>query len=113
MSIREKNNNVYFSSKPKKTKNAERPRPSEYNLPLVLTDATRDPPRTFQRDNLLGTGGFAKVFQVTDASTGVNYADKVISNKAMFARRNSAKHKVEREISLHRKMKHENIVTFH
>eukprot|EP00092_Neocalanus_flemingeri_P019813 GFUD01021463.1.p1 GENE.GFUD01021463.1~~GFUD01021463.1.p1 ORF type:complete len:609 (-),score=163.29 GFUD01021463.1:98-1924(-) len=114
MSNLEKNNNVYSSRKPKTTssKNAERPRPSEYNLPLVLTDATRDPPRTFQRGNLLGTGGFAKVFQVTDASTGVNYADKVIS-KAMFARRNSAKHKVEREISLHRKMKHENIVSFH
>ena len=92
--------------------NSVKPRSSEYNLPLVLTDFTRSPPRTFQRGNLLGTGGFAKVFQIQDESSRENYADKVIS-KAMFVRKKSTKQKVEREIYLHRKMKHENVITFH
>ena len=113
MSNHEKNNNVVSSkSKTTSSKNAERPRADEYDLPLVLIDSTTDPPRKFHLGHLLGTGGFAKVFQVTEELTRETFADKVIS-KAMFARRNSAKHKVEREISLHRKMKHENIVIFH
>ena len=96
MSEQEKNNNVVSSkTKNSSSKHNERPRSSEYNLPLVLTDNTRDPPRTFQRGNLLGTGGFAKVFAVKDDGTGLTYADKVIS-KAMFIRRKSAKHKVEK-----------------
>jgi len=116
MSGEKNNNHGTVTTKPKttavSTRNAERPRSNEYNLPLVLTDSTRDPPLCFERGNLLGTGGFAKVFQVTDMETGVRYADKVIS-KAMFARRNSAKQKVEREIAIHHKMRHENIVIFH
>ena len=92
--------------------NSVKPRSSEYNLPLVLTDFTRSPPKSFHRGNLLGTGGFAKVFQVQDDSTGISYADKVIS-KSMFVRKKSTKQKVEREIYLHRKMKHENVITFH
>jgi len=52
------------------------------------------------------------VFAVKDDGTGLTYADKVIS-KAMFIRRKSAKHKVEKEITIHRKMRHENIITFH
>ena len=60
----------------------------------------------------MGTGGFAKVFLVKDEFSSKSFADKVIS-KAMFKRRNSAKQKVEREISIHRKMKHVNVITFH
>ena len=93
-------------------KQAEKPRDSEYNLPTLLTDFSRDPPRNFQRGNLLGTGGFAKVFLVRDEATRKSYADKVIS-KAIFQRKNNSKKKVEREISIHRKMQHVNVITFH
>ena len=96
----------------RKSKHTEKPRDSEYNLPTLLTDSSRKPSRNFQRGNLLGTGGFAKVFLVTDEATRRSYADKVIS-KAIFQSRSSSKKKVEREISIHRKMKHVNIITFH
>ena len=58
---------------------AIKPRDSEYNLPTLLTDISRDPPRNFQRGNLLGTGGFAKVFLVKDEVTSKSFAfaDKV------------------------------------
>ena len=46
------NNNV---AKVGSSKHLEKPRDIEYNLPPVLIDSTRDPPRTFQRGNLLGT----------------------------------------------------------
>jgi len=94
------------------SKHAEKPRDSEYNLPTLLTDYTREPPRKFQRGNLLGTGGFAKVFFVRDEETKKSFADKVIS-KAIFQRRSNSKQKVEREINIHRKMKHINVITFH
>ena len=112
MSIKEVNNNDAAAAKAGSNKHLEKPRDSEYNLPLELKDMTRDPPRTYQqRGNLLGTGGFAKVFLVKDEFSSKSFADKVIS-KAMFKRRNSAKQKVEREISIHRKMKHVNVITF-
>ena len=111
MSKKEVNNND-AAAKAGSSKHLEKPRDSEYNLPLQLTDFTRDPPRTFERGNLLGIGGFAKVFLVKDESSRKSFADKVIS-KAMFQRRNSAKQKVEREISIHRKMKHVNVINFH
>ena len=61
------------------SKHAIKPRDSEYNLPTLLTDISRDPPRNFQRGNLLGTGGFAKVFLVKDEVTSKSFAfaDKV------------------------------------
>ena len=111
MSKKEVNNND-DAAKAGSSKHLEKPRDSEYNLPLQLTDFTRDPLRTFERGNLLGTGGFAKVFLIKEDSSRKSFANKVIS-KAMFKRRNSAKQKVEREISIHRKMKHVNVITFH
>ena len=79
---------------------------------LTLIDKSHCPPRIFDRGELLGTGGFAKVYKVTERSSGDKYADKVI-NKEIFARRANARNKVEREIHLHRKMNHANIVKFY
>ena len=94
------------------SKHLEKPRDDEYKLPTILKDFSRDPPRIFHRGNLLGTGGFAKVFLVSEEATKESWADKVIS-KAMFQRKNSAKKKVEREITIHRKMRHENVIAFY
>ena len=113
LSSQDKNNNmVSHKSKTVSSKSVEKPIVNEYDVPLVMIDSTSDPPRTFHRGDLLGTGGFAKVFQVTEKCTRDQFAVKVIS-KAMFSKRSSAKHKVEREITIHRKMKHVNIVVFH
>ena len=50
---------------------------------LVLVDKTRYPPRLYERGKLLGKGGFARVYSVTERSTGRYLADKVI-NKEIF-----------------------------
>ena len=60
---------------------------------------------------LLGTGGFAKVFLVTNSSTGEACADKVIDKK-VFKEKRSAKSKVEKEILIHRQLDHKHIVRF-
>ena len=78
---------------------------------LVLIDKSRSPPRYFDRGELLGTGGFAKVYRVTERGSGISFADKVI-NKDIFERRSNAREKVDREIQLHRKMDHVNIIKF-
>ena len=60
---------------------------------------------------LLGTGGFAKVFSVTNSRTGEACADKVIEKK-VFKEKRSAKAKVEKEILIHRQLDHKHIVRF-
>jgi len=79
---------------------------------LVLVDNSQRPPRVFERGDVLGAGGFAKVYSVTERSTGIRYADKVINTDILKKRRN-AREKVEREIIIHEKMSHVNIVKFH
>ena len=75
-------------------------------------DTSRVPPRIFDRGDLLGTGGFAKVYRVVERNTSAHYADKVI-NKDIFKKRPNSREKVDREIQLHRKMVHKNIVKFY
>ena len=65
----------------------------------------------FQVGALLGTGGFAKVFLVTNSSTGEACADKVIDKK-VFKEKRSAKSKVEKEILIHRQLEHKHVVKF-
>ena len=78
----------------------------------MLIDKSQTPHRTFDRGELLGTGGFAKVFKVVERTSGESFADKVI-NKEIFVKRANARLKVEREIELHRKMDHVNIIKFY
>ena len=86
------------------------PKPDE--LPEILTDIKST--YAYRRGRLIGKGGFAKVYEVTDLTvTGAVrvYADKVI-NKEVFAKRTS-KDKVKREIMLHKDLSHPNVVQFH
>ena len=112
MSKHEANHNGGIGNRGKLKQNAEKPRDSEYNVPTLLIDSSKDPQKHFHRGNLLGTGGFAKVFLVKEEASKKSFADKIIS-KAIFQRRNSARQKVEREISLHRRMRHINVINFH
>ena len=75
-------------------------------------DTSRVPPRIFDRGDLLGTGGFAKVYRVVERSTSTQFADKVI-NKDIFKKRPNSREKVDREILLHKKMNHKNIIKFY
>ena len=79
---------------------------------LTLMDTSRVPPRIFDRGDLLGTGGFAKVYRVVERTTSTHFADKVI-NKEIFKKRPNSREKVDREILLHKKMNHENIIKFY
>ena len=89
---------------------------SDDHLPDILTDIKSN--YAYRRGRLIGKGGFAKVYEVTDltvTSSGGNgpnpirvYADKVI-NKEVFAKRTS-KDKVKREIQLHKDLIHPNVV---
>jgi len=80
--------------------------------PSLLTDSSTEPPRNFQRGNLLGKGGFAEVFLVTDEVTRKSYADKVF-RKAVLYDSNHSKKRMEMEIKIHRNMKHDNIIALH
>ena len=81
---------------------------------LVLVNTSKTPSTVYEKGELLGSGGFAQVFSVTERSSGVRYADKVI-NKEIFLskKRRNARDKVQREINLHRMMSHVNIIKFY
>jgi len=58
---------------------------------------------------LLGKGGFAKCFECWD-DAGVNWALKVVSRQTL--EQTKTVQKMQTEISIHRRMKHKNIVNF-
>ena len=88
------------------------PGPSDGDYAL-LKDYFEDRPRkkVYMKENLLGMGGFARVYKVTELETSskISFADKVIS-KAIFKKRVNAKEKVQKEIEIHKRMNHCNIV---
>jgi len=89
----------------------ERPSDEDYNK---LTEFIKDGKnkKIYKRQNLLGKGGFARVFQVVEV-TGTNkmgsLADKIIS-KSMLRRCSKNKSKVEKEIEIHSMLSHVNLV---
>ena len=60
---------------------------------------------------VLGTGGFAMVFQITENGSSSSLADKVIDKEMLKEKRNT-KEKVERENKIHRELNHKNVVKF-
>ena len=90
--------------------------PKDDELLDIITDVSNH--YVFRRGRLIGKGGFAKVYEVTDLTTtgqsgGMRvFADKVI-NKEVFSKRSTSKDKVKREIQLHKDLKHQNIVQFY
>ncbi|GJD07320.1 Serine/threonine-protein kinase plk-2 [Galdieria sulphuraria] len=66
--------------------------------------------RKFEKGRLLGKGGFAKVYQLTDIHTHQKYAGKIIPKNAI--RKESAKQKLISEIRIHRELRHRHIVKF-
>ena len=62
------------------------------------------------RGKLLGTGGFAKCFEVINQDNQEIYAAKVIPKKSINEKRQRFKLLVE--IKIHRSLKHKHIVEF-
>ena len=92
-----------------KAKSKESSGPRKIVLPNTITDRTKA--KTYQTGSLLGTGGFARVFLVTDQVSGNLFANKVI-DKEVFKEKKNAKEKVEREITIHRTLNHNHVVKF-
>ncbi|GFT95906.1 hypothetical protein TNCV_312411 [Trichonephila clavipes] len=63
------------------------------------------------RSDLNSTGGFARVHEWTDLTTGQVYACKIIPKSRLT--KPHQKEKILREIDLHQKLQHKNIVRFH
>lgn len=93
-------------------KGNEKPRGDDYSsLPEYIQDI--DGNKVYIRGNLLGIGGFGRVYQVTELGKDdrTSIADKIIS-KTIFNKRSSAREKVKREILIHLEMSHVNVVKF-
>ncbi|XP_032321978.1 LOW QUALITY PROTEIN: inactive serine/threonine-protein kinase PLK5 [Camelus ferus] len=75
----------------------------------------RDPAsgRVYRRGKLIGKGAFSRCYKLTDMSTSAVFALKVIPRGGDEAGRLRPRGKVEREIALHSRLRHRNIVAFH
>ncbi|XP_043860935.1 serine/threonine-protein kinase PLK3 [Dromiciops gliroides] len=79
---------------------------------LDPTRLIRDPQsgRTYYRGRLLGKGGFARCYEVTDTCNGQVYAVKVIPQSRVA--KPHQREKILQEIDLHRSLHHRHIVRF-
>ena len=64
----------------------------------------------YYKGQLLGKGGFAKVFLMTDVSNGNEYACKIIRKNRM---QKIHMQKIAREIMIHKELNHANVVQLH
>ncbi|XP_049643878.1 inactive serine/threonine-protein kinase PLK5 [Suncus etruscus] len=73
----------------------------------------RDPGsgRVYRRGKLIGKGAFSRCYKLTDMSTNSVFALKVVPRGG--GGRLRLRGKVEREIALHSRLRHRNIVAFH
>ncbi|VDP91079.1 unnamed protein product [Echinostoma caproni] len=76
--------------------------------PEIIIDAKNK--RKYTRHRFLGKGGFAKCYELIDQETNEIFAGKVVPKAALT--KASQKEKMQQEISIHRTLKHENVVAF-
>ncbi|XP_034026391.1 serine/threonine-protein kinase PLK2b [Thalassophryne amazonica] len=81
--------------------------PSE--MARIITDPTTG--KCYCRGKVLGKGGFAKCYEMTDLSTGKVYAAKIIPHARVS--KPHQREKIDREIELHRALHHKHIVHFY
>ncbi|CAH6779291.1 Plk5 [Phodopus roborovskii] len=67
--------------------------------------------RVYRRGKLIGKGAFSRCYKLTDMSTSGVFALKVVPRGGVGRLR--LRGKVEREIALHSRLRHRNIVAFH
>ncbi|XP_018018894.1 serine/threonine-protein kinase PLK1 [Hyalella azteca] len=81
----------------------------DHNVPKFIVDhSTRT---TFMKGRFLGKGGFARVHELTDLTTNVAYAGKIIPKSRITKPHH--KEKIAREIEVHRQLQHKHVVRFH
>uniref|UniRef100_A0A3Q2TGJ0 Serine/threonine-protein kinase PLK n=1 Tax=Fundulus heteroclitus TaxID=8078 RepID=A0A3Q2TGJ0_FUNHE len=95
------------SCEPRRKRTEERSAPSE--MARIITDPATG--KCYCRGKVLGKGGFAKCYEMTDLSTGKVYAAKIIPHARVS--KPHQREKIDREIELHRILHHKNIVHFY
>ncbi|XP_012500816.1 PREDICTED: LOW QUALITY PROTEIN: inactive serine/threonine-protein kinase PLK5 [Propithecus coquereli] len=88
-----------------------RPRRSRQLVAAFLRDPGSG--RVYRRGKLIGKGAFSRCYKLTDMSTSAVFALKVVPRSGAGAGRLCPRGKVEREIALHSRLRHRNIVAFH
>nr|XP_046243622.1 serine/threonine-protein kinase PLK2b [Scatophagus argus] len=95
------------SSEPRRKRMDERSAPSE--MARIITDPATG--KCYCRGKVLGKGGFAKCYEMTDLSTSKVYAAKIIPHARVS--KPHQREKIDREIELHRLLHHKHIVHFY
>ena len=82
-------------------------------IPEIIKNVRRE--RTYHRGKMLGKGGFARCYELTEQATGKNYAGKAILLKSLSKKRYSEK--LALEIKIHGSLVHQYVCrlysTFH
>ncbi|XP_034978409.1 serine/threonine-protein kinase PLK3 [Zootoca vivipara] len=89
-----------------KSDRVEQPKPAEPTR--IITDPVSG--RSYSKGRLLGKGGFARCYEVTDLSSNKTYAVKVIPHSRVA--KPHQREKIINEIELHRDLHHKHIVKF-
>uniref|UniRef100_A0A3P8WMD8 Serine/threonine-protein kinase PLK n=1 Tax=Cynoglossus semilaevis TaxID=244447 RepID=A0A3P8WMD8_CYNSE len=95
------------SCEPRRKRTDECSAPSE--MARIITDPATG--KCYCRGKVLGKGGFAKCYEMTDLSTSKVYAAKIIPHARVS--KPHQREKIDREIELHRVLHHKHIVHFY
>uniref|UniRef100_A0A667X5X1 Serine/threonine-protein kinase PLK n=1 Tax=Myripristis murdjan TaxID=586833 RepID=A0A667X5X1_9TELE len=95
------------SCEPRRKRADDRGVPSE--MARIITDPVTG--KCYCRGKVLGKGGFAKCYEMTDLSTSKVYAAKIIPHTRVS--KPHQREKIDREIELHRALHHKHIVHFY
>ncbi|XP_062259728.1 serine/threonine-protein kinase PLK3 [Platichthys flesus] len=85
-----------------------RPEQSKPELAQVVTDSKTG--RSYSKGKLLGKGGFARCYEMTDLSSNKMYAVKVIPQSRVS--KPHQRDKITNEIELHKTLSHKHVVKF-
>ena len=88
---------------------------AQQEYPSIIENNKRDSTgrttvKRYQKGPLLGKGGFAKCFRVTDMDTKEDWACKIIQKSSLTKQRH--KQKLQSEIKIHRSISHKYVVRF-
>ncbi|NXX82238.1 PLK2 kinase, partial [Urocolius indicus] len=83
--------------------------PAAAEVSRIITDPTTG--KRYCRGKVLGKGGFAKCYEMTDLTTNKVYAAKIIPHSRVA--KPHQREKIDKEIELHRMLNHRHVVQFY
>lgn len=93
----------------KKKKNDDQSHAMASEMARIISDPTTG--KCYCRGRVLGKGGFAKCYEMTDLETNKIYAAKIIPHSRVA--KPHQREKIEREIELHKTLQHKHVVQFY